>query len=169
MIRSLPRLLRNGAFRTAAACALVFLLAAAVPEAFSLESPSFAQDNPNGRNGSPGGEEDGANERSTRHNSPPNTKDRDDSMPLSHYEFGLSLAILLSLYAILVAVRYTFKKHIGEKSEVIERISIVTILIMGALFLITSGYSDTHIAPAFALLGTIAGYLLGQIGPHKKM
>ena len=37
MIRSLDKLLRNRAFRTATAFALAFLLAAAVPVAFSRE------------------------------------------------------------------------------------------------------------------------------------
>ena len=43
MLHSLPRLLRNRAFRTAAALVLAFLLTTAVPAAFFLDNPSFTQ------------------------------------------------------------------------------------------------------------------------------
>ena len=152
MIRSLPRLLRNGTFRTAAAFALVFLLAAAVPEAFSLESPSFAQDDTPTV-------EDAAPDIRVKKIEPPSISE--NSLILS----GLVLAFLAIA---LLMIRHTFKGHVCKKTGTIERITIVTILVMGSLFLITSGHSSSHIAPAFGLFGTIGGYLLGQIMPWKK-
>ena len=157
MIHSLPRLLRNGAFRTAAACALVFLLAAAVPEAFSLESPSFAQSDPT---------VDAPNSiSSVRNPLLPKEVSRENltiADVLSRREVSLSAGVLLFAIIAIVVMLVAFRNHIRDKSEEIERFGIVTILIMGALFLITAGFSNEQIAPAYGLLGTIAGYLLGQ-------
>ena len=163
MIRSLPRLLRNGTFRTAAACALALLLAAAVPEAFSLESPSFAQTNTDEVEENPDG----------------NGADEDDKVVSSvviekkkptvdNSQLILSGLVLAFLAIIMITIRHTFKRHIHKQSGTIERITIVVILVMGSLFLIASGYGSVHIAPAFGLFGMIGGYLLGQIAPRKQ-
>lgn len=167
MLHSLPRLLRNGAFRTTAAFALVFLLAAAVPAALSLESPSFAQTEGGKSNGTNQGQEEegGGNEEGgyttnvSKKEGPPNL---DDS------ELILSGLVLAFMAITLLTIRHTFKKHVHKQSGTIERITIVVILVMGSLFLIASGYGSTHIAPAFGLFGMIGGYLLGQIAPRGK-
>ena len=43
----------------------------------------------------------------------------------------------------------------------------VTIIITSGLFLITAGYNREQISPIVGLLGTIAGYLLGNITPGR--
>ena len=170
MIRSLPRLLRNGTFRTAAACALALLLAAAVPEAFSLESPSFAQTNT-----------DGEQEKQKPEGSPDRNKaDEDDEEvdvvtrhvvekhKIDDSQLILSGIVLAFLIIVLLTIRHMFRKHIHDKTRTIERITVVAILVMGSLFLVTSGLNSVHIAPAFGLFGMIGGYLLGQIVPWKQ-
>jgi hypothetical protein len=47
-----------------------------------------------------------------------------------------------------------------------NRAFIVVVIIFAALFLIAAGYSNEQAAPAYGLLGTIAGYVLGK--SHKK-
>ena len=168
MIRSLPRLLRNGAFRTAAAFALVFLLAAAVPEAFSLESPSFAQtdgDEDNGANQGKG-EESGGNGDSKDEDKGPGLRDK--TLPIDTTEAVLSGLILVFLVIIIFSIVYIFKHISCAKSEEMGRLVTVSIVVMGVLFLIISGRQSDHIAPAFGLLGTVAGYLLGHARSRKE-
>jgi hypothetical protein len=38
----------------------------------------------------------------------------------------------------------------------------VTLIIIGTMLLISSGFNSEQIAPAFGLFGTIAGYLIGR-------
>jgi hypothetical protein len=42
---------------------------------------------------------------------------------------------------------------------------IVITVITGSLILITAGYSNEQIAPAFGLFGTVIGYMLGRMSP----
>jgi hypothetical protein len=49
-------------------------------------------------------------------------------------------------------------QHFGSALRALATILIITF----AVFLIVAGYSDQQIAPAFGLLGTLAGYLLGK-------
>jgi hypothetical protein len=39
---------------------------------------------------------------------------------------------------------------------------VVTLVVIGTLFLIAAGFNNNQIAPAIGLLGTICGYLLGN-------
>jgi hypothetical protein len=51
----------------------------------------------------------------------------------------------------------------NRRTEDVARPVIVVTLIVGGLILVTAGYSNEQIAPAFGLLGTIAGYILGRM------
>lgn len=156
MIRSLPRLLRNGAFRTAAACALVFLLAAVlafqlaafVPGTFPSTNPPPAQN----------AEQAGSVDHSVG-----------DVPPINTIEAILSGLILAFLVVTIFSIKLIFGNRTCEKSERIERLITVTFLVMGTLFLITSGRDNQLIAPAFGLLGMIAGYLLGQTKSRRRL
>ena len=150
MIRSLPRLLRNGTFRTAAACALALLLAVLATTTFSLANPLPA-------NGA----------------TPEEPRDiiikTDEEPSIKEYELILAGLVLVFWIISMLAIRHLFKGSICKKTETVERITIVTILVMGSLFLITSGYSSSHIAPAFGLFGMIGGYLLSHIVPWRQL
>ena len=167
MLHSLPRLLRNGAFHTAAAFALTFLLAAAVPVALSPENPSFAQTNGGGDNEADK-KKDKATEGDENDEFVSSVVIEKEKPTIENSQLILSGLVLAFLAIILLTIRHTFKRHIRKKSGTIERITIVVILVMGSLFLIASGYDGTHIAPAFGLFGMIGGYLLGQIAPQKQ-
>ena len=168
MIRSLDKLLRNRAFRTATALVLALLLAAVlalqlaelVPAAFSSGNSALSQPVvPSNTT------VDAPDTASSGRNPFPESISRHEvtiADILTKREVSLSASILLFAIIVIVVMLIAFRKHISDKSEEIGRFSIVTILVMGALFLITAGFSNEQIAPAYGLLGTIAGYLLGQ-------
>jgi hypothetical protein len=68
----------------------------------------------------------------------------------------LGLLIILILIMALRGVRNT-------RPEDIARPVIVITVIMSTLMLVTVGYSNEQIAPAFGLFGTIVGYMLGRL------
>ena len=157
MTCSPSRCFRNSAFFKAATLALVLLLATTVPATFFPEQSSFAQSDP---------KFDAPNSISSFHNP---KKPREISKKeagivsiLSAKEVALSAGVLLFAVIVLMMMLYTFRNHVAEKSEIIERFGIVTVLITGALFLVTAGFSSAQIMPAVGLIGTIAGYILGQ-------
>jgi hypothetical protein len=80
---------------------------------------------------------------------------------LSDLEFTLSFSVLLFGVLVFLLEAYLIKiKKINQ--EQISKMLLVTLIIIGTLFLITAGYDNNQIAPATGLLGTIAGYLLGR-------
>jgi hypothetical protein len=48
------------------------------------------------------------------------------------------------------------------RAEEMLRVFGVTLILFGALFLITAGFNAEQISPSMGLLGTVAGYLLGK-------
>jgi len=80
------------------------------------------------------------------------------------YEFWLTCVIgfigLCIIGFIVFAVRTT--QHV--RAEDVTRPVVVVTIIFGTLILITAGYSNQQVAPAFGLFGTIVGYLLGRLG-----
>lgn len=69
--------------------------------------------------------------------------------------FGLLVLVLAAMY-----MRKASDSHV--------RLFATMLIVVMAVFLIVAGYSDTQIAPAFGLLGTIAGYLLGKDASTKS-
>jgi len=78
------------------------------------------------------------------------------------YEFWLTVLIVtFGLLVILLLVRHL--RIASPKPEDITRPVIVVTVVVGALILVTAGYSNEQIAPAFGLFGTIVGYILGRM------
>ena len=76
----------------------------------------------------------------------------------------ISAAVLLfGLLVLILAARY-----MSKASDSHIRLFATMLIVVMAVFLIVAGYSDTQIAPAFGLLGTIAGYLLGKDASTKS-
>ena len=76
-------------------------------------------------------------------------------------EFMACMVILF--FAALVCIAEVIMFLFGKiNSSQIIKLLIITLIIFAVLFLIASGYSTEQISPAFGLLGTIAGYLLGK-------
>jgi hypothetical protein len=72
--------------------------------------------------------------------------------------FGL---IVMSLYI------YAIRNITDRRPEDISRALIVVTVVTSSLLLITAGYSNEQIAPAFGLFGTIIGYMLGRMSPPR--
>jgi hypothetical protein len=78
------------------------------------------------------------------------------------YEFWLTCVILAAglLFAYL-AVSFLRQIH-REELEHATRAMTILFVIMATMVLITAGYNNEQIAPAFGLFGTIVGYILGR-------
>jgi hypothetical protein len=80
----------------------------------------------------------------------------------TYEEIYLSLAVLLFGFLTMAPqVTVMVFRHKGWGPESIKVVGL-SLVIVAALFLVTAGYSANQIAPVIGLLGTIAGYLLGQ-------
>jgi hypothetical protein len=80
--------------------------------------------------------------------------------------FQLILTGIVTVFGVLslVLVALIFKQSIASEADKIVRLVIVVIVVSASLILITAGYSNQQIAPAFGLFGTIIGYILGSSG-----
>ncbi len=76
-------------------------------------------------------------------------------------EIYMSIAVLVFGLLVVVAQTILFYRQKADVEEAFKYF-IVTLIIIGALFLVTAGYGNQQIAPILGLLGTIAGYLLGK-------
>lgn len=85
----------------------------------------------------------------------------------SSQEVWLSYGVLLFGMVIVLAQAYLISKREEPLSESLKYLG-VTLIIVGALFLVTAGYGNSQIAPIIGLLGTVAGYLLGRTQPTTK-
>jgi hypothetical protein len=78
------------------------------------------------------------------------------------YEFWLTCLICLFGLAVIYALLFGLRRSSNARPEDIARPIIVVTVITGTLMLITVGYNNEQIAPAFGLFGTIVGYMLGR-------
>ncbi|MGL1861053.1 MAG: hypothetical protein OCC46_00855 [Pseudodesulfovibrio sp.] len=71
-----------------------------------------------------------------------------------------SAAVLIfGLITILIMVKAIER---GKSVDSLIKLFGMTLVIIGALFLVVAGYSDKQTAPVIGLLGTIVGYVLGN-------
>lgn len=77
-------------------------------------------------------------------------------------EIALSISILIFGAAVIAVQTFLFVKlPLDWTPSAILQFNGLTLIITGALLLVTAGYSDQQISPVLGLLGAIAGYLLG--------
>jgi glycerol uptake facilitator-like aquaporin len=81
------------------------------------------------------------------------------------YEFWLTCIIGMVALTIIGALIWAVGRTANPRPEDVTRPVIVIAVIFSTLILVTAGYSNDQIAPAFGLFGTIVGYLLGRTGP----
>jgi small-conductance mechanosensitive channel len=96
-------------------------------------------------------------------NPPPTAGTAVTAVPLwSSQEFILSCAILL-FGIIIIALQYSLMR-INRQAPAADifRYYTITLIIIGALVLVSAGLSDRQISPVIGLFGTIAGYVLGR-------
>lgn len=79
----------------------------------------------------------------------------------------LSISILLFGLAVLGIMAFLICKQ--RDSRNVLRAFGVPLIIVAAIFLVVTGYSQEQIAPVIGLLGTIAGYLLGVNNRNPDM
>ena len=87
---------------------------------------------------------------------------------MSVREFWLTCIILVFGLTIILVEFFLLRRVVEQKTEEIARTYTVTLIIIGTLVLISSGYSNQQIAPALGLFGTIAGYPLGRSEAKKE-
>jgi glycerol uptake facilitator-like aquaporin len=80
------------------------------------------------------------------------------------YEFWLTCIILAFGLITIILLLSHFRSVPNRNIEDVARATTVVIVIVGTLVLVTAGYSNDQIAPAFGLFGTIMGYMLGKLG-----
>jgi VIT1/CCC1 family predicted Fe2+/Mn2+ transporter len=78
----------------------------------------------------------------------------------------LSFGILFFGVIIIAVMAYLLKKGLNARS--ILRLFSVPLIIVSAIFLVVAGYGEKQISPVIGLLGTIAGYLLGNSTDNDK-
>ena len=96
-------------------------------------------------------------------NEPPNGGSYYYWVYLTSREFVLSLLVLVFGCVVLGLEHRVLTKLNEVNVQELARIYIVTLVVVGTLFLICSGYSSDQISPALGLFGTITGYLLGRM------
>ena len=84
------------------------------------------------------------------------------------YEFWLTCLIVGFGLAMVLVLIISMRK-INARPEDVSRPIIVVTLIVASLILITAGYSNEQIAPAFGLFGTIVGYILGRLSRNEPL
>ena len=79
------------------------------------------------------------------------------------YEFWLTCVITAFGFLMALLLLLSMRTVAHRRPEDVSRPIIVVTLIVASLILITAGYSNEQIAPAFGLFGTIVGYILGRL------
>src|SRR4051812_2299934 len=70
-----------------------------------------------------------------------------------------SVVLLFGIAVILISARLALR---GLDKDIILKAVVIPMTVMSAIFLVVAGYSDSQVAPAMGLLGTIIGYVLGS-------
>lgn len=81
------------------------------------------------------------------------------TMAMSTGVLGYSLIVLAAAAAVT---------RQSKAPETALRLFTTVLIITSAVFLVVAGYSSQQIAPAFGLLGTMAGYVLGKSQSPKN-
>lgn len=83
------------------------------------------------------------------------------------YELWLTCLIIAFGIIVMGLYIYSIRSIPDKRPEDVSRALIVVTVVTGSLLLITAGYSNEQIAPAFGLFGTIIGYMLGRMSPPR--
>ncbi len=86
---------------------------------------------------------------------------KNGSWLLTSKETLLAFSVLISLFIIIIIeVWLIYKMKISDDNS--TKLIIITLVLMGTLFIVMAGYDERVIAPVFGLFGTIVGYLFGK-------
>lgn len=98
---------------------------------------------------------------------PPKKQASPEDRMLTDREMTLAYIVLIFGLAALV-LQCVLMWGARSDSQAVLKMSTVTLVIVGTLFVITAGFSSEQIAPAMGLFGTITGYLLGRETKQEK-
>ena len=79
------------------------------------------------------------------------------------YEFWLTLVIVVFGFLVILSILRFFRGTSDSNGDRVVRALVVVVIVVGTLVLITAGYNNEQVAPAFGLFGTIVGYFLGRL------
>ena len=82
--------------------------------------------------------------------------------PVWDKQLVLTLSTSILVFGILVILIMAYLVLKERNTTFVLRAFGVPLIIVAAIFLVVTGYSQDQIAPVIGLLGTIAGYLLGS-------
>jgi len=72
-------------------------------------------------------------------------------------------SVIVIGFALIVFTLLIFRIKVQEMhAEDFIRLTVLALVICSSMYLISAGWDDQQTAPAFGILGTIAGYLLGR-------
>lgn len=90
------------------------------------------------------------------------------TIPASHQreawwstDSAMTMCALILVFGILVIAISSVLALKRLEQDVILKVVTIPMTVMSAIFLVVAGYSDSQVAPAMGLLGTIVGYVLG--------
>jgi len=86
--------------------------------------------------------------------------------PLSDVELILSVLAIIFGIAFLWLVRDVASQKLSG-SQYLQLLTLI-LVVCAAMFLISAGFNSNQSAPAFSVLGTIVGYLLGKHSGETK-
>ena len=84
------------------------------------------------------------------------------------HEFWLTVIIIMFGLTVLLLLLWALRSAPDRRPEDISRALIVITVITSSLILITAGYSNEQVAPAFGIFGTIVGYMLGRMSDQSR-
>ena len=88
---------------------------------------------------------------------------------LSSREFISAILVTgVSLFALLLLFFLFLKKVPELRPDDALRSFGVIIVLMGTMFVVATGFDSIQIAPAIGIFGTIAGYLLSEMGKRER-
>lgn len=75
---------------------------------------------------------------------------------------AMTISSAILIFGVIICIICAILTKKGHNPDSILKLFGTILIIILAIFLVVSGYSDKQIAPVMGLLGTIAGYLLGK-------
>lgn len=88
-------------------------------------------------------------------------------LPIWSAQNAMTVSSVVLIYSLIVLALATYLIRLGKSSASVLRIFGTVLIISSSIFLIVAGYTSQQIAPAMGLLGTLAGYLLGNESSKK--
>jgi glycerol uptake facilitator-like aquaporin len=81
---------------------------------------------------------------------------------------AMTMCTVILVFGLLVMVQASLLALRRLDKDTILKVVVIPMAVVSAIFLVVAGYSDSQIAPAMGLLGTIVGYVLGTARSQEQ-